>query len=72
MLRRISDLEPEGAKDLREAIAHADQRSRRQPVMMIEILPTRKATSTGWKTELDLIAKLGMQNYLQSQIKVTD
>ncbi|ECB3279137.1 bacterioferritin, partial [Salmonella enterica subsp. enterica serovar Bovismorbificans] len=22
--------------------------------------------------ELDLIAKLGMQNYLQSQIKVTD
>ena len=32
----------------------------------------KKVISTGSKLELDLIGKIGLQNYLQSQIKVKD
>ncbi|ECG0890837.1 bacterioferritin [Salmonella enterica subsp. enterica] len=63
----------EGAKDLREAIAYADSvHDYVSRDMMIEILADEEGHIDWLETELDLIAKLGMQNYLQSQIKVTD
>ena len=56
MLRSDLRLELEGAKDLREAIAYAD---------------SDEEGHIDWlETELDLISKIGLQNYLQSQIKV--
>lgn len=61
------------AQDLREAIAYADSvHDYVSRDMMIEILADEEGHIDWLETELDLIAKLGMQNYLQSQIKVTD
>ncbi|EGT8925548.1 bacterioferritin [Salmonella enterica] len=73
MLRSDLRLELEGAKDLREAIAYADSvHDYVSRDTMIEILADEEGHIDWLETELDLIAKLGMQNYLQSQIKVTD
>lgn len=70
MLRSDLALELEGAKDLREAIAYADSVfdyvSRD---MMIEILADEEGHIDWLETELDLIDKLGIQNYLQAQIR---
>ena len=70
MLRSDLRLELEGAKDLREAIAYADSVfdyvSRD---MMIEILADEEGHIDWLETELDLIDKLGIQNYLQAQIR---
>lgn len=70
MLRSDLALEMEGAKDLREAIAWADKIfdyvSRD---MMIEILADEEQHIDWLETELDLIQKMGMQNYLQAQIR---
>jgi len=63
-------LELEGAKDLREAIAYADSvfdyASRD---MMIKILTEEEHHIDWLETELDLIQKMGIQNYLQAQIR---
>ncbi len=69
MLESDLRLELEGAKDLREAIAYADSvHDYVSRDMMIDIfLPMKKVRSTGSKTELDLIGKIGLQNYLQLQ-----
>ncbi|MBP2168595.1 bacterioferritin [Erwinia toletana] len=63
-------LELEGAKDLREAIAYADKvHDYVSRDMMIEILADEEHHIDFLETELDLIVKIGVQNYLQSQIK---
>ncbi|HKM98495.1 MAG TPA: bacterioferritin [Buttiauxella sp.] len=70
MLQSDLRLELEGAKDLREAIAYADSvfdyASRD---MMIKILTEEEHHIDWLETELDLIQKLGIQNYLQAQIR---
>ncbi|MBV4368288.1 bacterioferritin [Erwinia phyllosphaerae] len=71
MLRSDLQLELEGAKDLREAIAYADKvYDYVSRDMMIVILEDEEHHIDFLETELDLIAKIGVQNYLQSQIKV--
>lgn len=70
MLRSDLTLELEGASDLREAIAYADKIfdyvSRD---MMIEILADEEHHIDWLETELELIQKMGIQNYLQAQIR---
>ena len=63
-------LELEGAKDLREAIAYADKvHDYVSRDMMIEILSEEEHHIDWLDTELDLVQKLGLQNYLQAQLK---
>jgi bacterioferritin len=63
-------LELEGAKDLREAIAYADKvHDYVSRDMMIEILAEEEHHIDWLETELELIQKMGIQNYLQAQIK---
>ncbi|NIY49985.1 bacterioferritin [Cedecea colo] len=70
MLRSDLNLEMEGAKDLREAISYADTiHDYVSRDMMIQILTEEEHHIDWLETELDLIAKIGLQNYLQSQIK---
>lgn len=66
-------LELEGAQNLREAIAYADSvHDYVSRDMMIEITADEEGHIDWLETELDLIGKIGLQNYLQSQIKVSD
>ncbi len=54
-----------------EAIAYADSvHDYVSRDMMIEILADEEGHIDWLETELDLIGKIGLQNYLQSQIKV--
>jgi bacterioferritin len=70
MLHSDLTLEMEGAKDLREAIAYADTiHDYVSRDMMIQILAEEEHHIDWLETELDLISKIGLQNYLQSQIK---
>lgn len=70
MLQADLALELEGAKDLREAIAYADKvYDYVSRDMMIEILAEEEGHIDWLETEIDLIQKLGLQNYLQSQLK---
>lgn len=70
MLRADLQLELEGAKDLREAIAYADKvHDYVSRDMMIEILADEENHIDWIETELDLISKMGIQNYLQAQIR---
>ncbi|EJL84084.1 bacterioferritin [Pantoea sp. BIGb0393] len=70
MLQSDLALELEGAKDLREAIAYADRvHDYVSRDMMIEILAEEEGHIDWLETELDLVQKLGLQNYLQSQLK---
>ena len=73
MLRSDLQLELEGAKDLREAIAYADKvHDYVSRDMMIEILADEEHHIDWIETELDLINKLGIKNYLQAQIRERD
>ena len=73
MLQSDLRLELEGAQNLREAIAYADSvHDYVSRDMMIEILADEEGHIDWLETELDLIGKIGLQNYLQSQIKVSD
>ncbi|MGK7287408.1 bacterioferritin [Buttiauxella agrestis] len=70
MLQSNLNLEMDGAKDLREAIAYADTiHDYVSRDMMIQILAEEEHHIDWLETELDLISKIGLQNYLQSQIK---
>ncbi|MFB4342850.1 bacterioferritin [Pantoea sp. CS_6] len=70
MLQSDLNLELEGAKDLREAIAYADKvHDYVSRDMMIAILEDEEHHIDWIETELDLISKMGIQNYLQAQIK---
>jgi len=70
MLQSDLNLEMDGAKDLREAIAYADTiHDYVSRDMMIQILAEEEHHIDWLETELDLISKIGLQNYLQSQIK---
>ncbi|MEM6051796.1 bacterioferritin [Erwinia sp. P7711] len=71
MLKSDLQLELEGARDLREAIAYADKvHDYVSRDMMITILEDEEHHIDFLETELDLISKIGIQNYLQSQIQV--
>ena len=70
MLRSDLTLELDGARDLREAIAYADTiHDYVSRDMMIEILADEEQHIDWLETELDLIQKMGIQNYLQAQIR---
>ena len=70
MLRSDLALELDGAKNLREAIGYADSvHDYVSRDMMIEILRDEEGHIDWLETELDLIQKMGLQNYLQAQIR---
>lgn len=70
MLRSDLQLEMKGASDLREAIQYAnsvhDYVSRD---MMIDILSQEEGHIDWLETELGLIDKMGLPNYLQAQLR---
>ncbi|MCL2897681.1 bacterioferritin [Brenneria tiliae] len=70
ILRSDLQLELDGAQDLREAIAYSDSvQDYVSRDLLIEILADEEGHIDWLETELDLIARLGIQNYLQSQLK---
>ncbi|MFP1744467.1 bacterioferritin [Lonsdalea quercina] len=70
ILRSDLNLELEGARDLREAINYADSvRDYVSRDLMITILSDEEEHIDWLETELDLIGRLGIQNYLQTQLK---
>lgn len=69
MLRSDLALELAGAKNLREGIAYADYiHDYVSRDLMIDILADEEEHIDWLETELDLIARLGIQNYAQAQI----
>ncbi|EFE97438.1 bacterioferritin [Serratia odorifera] len=69
MLRSDLDLELQGARDLREGIAYADSiHDYVSRDLMIEILADEEQHIDWLETELDLIQRLGIQNYAQAQV----
>ncbi len=70
MLRSDLNLELQGAQDLREGISYADNvKDYVTRDMLIEILTEEEEHIDFLETELELITRIGMQNYLQSQLK---
>ncbi|MCA7015358.1 bacterioferritin [Dickeya dadantii] len=70
MLRSDLALELDGARDLREAISYADSvRDYVSRDLMIDVLADEEEHIDWLETELELIARLGIQNYLQTQLK---
>ena len=70
MLKSDLLLELEGAKDLREGIAYADSvHDYVSRDLMITILADEEHHIDWLETELELIGRIGIQNYIQSQLK---
>lgn len=70
ILRSDLNLELDGARDLREAISYADSvRDYVSRDLMMTILSDEEEHIDWLETELDLIGRLGIQNYLQTQLK---
>jgi bacterioferritin len=70
MLRSDLNLELQGAQDLREGISYADNvRDYVTRDMLITILTDEEEHIDFLETELELITRIGVQNYLQSQLK---
>ncbi|PHM46726.1 bacterioferritin [Xenorhabdus miraniensis] len=69
MLRSDLELELRGAKDLREAIAYADSvHDYVSRDLMIEILTDEENHIDWLETQFELISRIGIQNYIQSQL----
>ncbi|PHM74774.1 bacterioferritin [Xenorhabdus kozodoii] len=69
MLKSDLELELRGAKDLREAIAYADSvHDYVSRDLMIEVLADEENHIDWLETQLELIARIGIQNYIQSQL----
>ena len=69
MLRSDLELELGGAKDLREAIAYADSiHDYVSRDLMLEILTDEEGHIDWIETQLELIERIGLQNYLQAQM----
>ena len=70
MLRSDLKLELDGAKNLREGIAYCDSvHDYVSRDLMIDILSDEEKHIDWLETELDLIQRLGIQNYLLAQVK---
>lgn len=70
MLKSDLKLEMDGAKNLREGIAYADSiHDYVSRDMLIEILAEEENHIDWLETELDLIQRMGIQNYLLAQVK---
>lgn len=70
MLRSDLKLELDGAKNLREGIAYADSvHDYVSRDLMIEVLSDEEKHIDWLETELELIQRLGIQNYLLAQVK---
>lgn len=70
MLKSDLKLELDGAKNLREGIAYADSvHDYVSRDLMIEVLSDEEKHIDWLETELDLIQRLGIQNYLLAQVK---
>src|SRR5471030_3566489 len=70
MLKSDLLLELEGAKDLREAIDYADSvHDYVSRDIMITILADEEHHIDWLETEIELIGRIGLQNYIQSQLK---
>lgn len=70
MLRSDLDLELQSTQNLRESIAYADSiRDYVSRDLMIEILTDEEEHIDSLETELGHITRIGLQNYLQFQLK---
>lgn len=70
MLNSDLKLELDGAKNLREGIAYADSvHDYVSRDLMIEVLSDEEKHIDWLETELELIQRLGIQNYLLAQVK---
>ncbi|MEQ4706408.1 bacterioferritin [Providencia huaxiensis] len=70
MLKSDLQLEIDGAKNLKEAIKYADSvHDYGSRDLMIEILADEENHIDWIETQLGLISRLGLQNYLQAQVK---
>ncbi|BET98549.1 bacterioferritin [Xenorhabdus taiwanensis] len=69
MLKSDLELELRGVKDLREAIAYADSvHDYVSRDLMIEVLADEENHIDWLETQLELIIRIGIQNYIQSQL----
>ncbi|TDB47212.1 bacterioferritin [Photorhabdus khanii] len=69
MLKSDLQLELQGAKDLREAIAYADSiHDYVSRDLMIDILDEEEEHIDWLETQFELIERMGIQNYAQAQI----
>ncbi|OKP00701.1 bacterioferritin [Xenorhabdus eapokensis] len=69
MLKSDMELELRGVKDLREAIAYADSvHDYVSRDLMIEVLTDEENHIDWLETQLELITRIGIQNYIQSQL----
>ncbi|MGV7962479.1 bacterioferritin [Photorhabdus tasmaniensis] len=69
MLKSDLQLELQGAKDLREAIAYADSiHDYVSRDLMIDVLDEEEEHIDWLETQFELIERMGIQNYTQAQI----
>ncbi|MBD2782547.1 bacterioferritin [Xenorhabdus sp. 42] len=69
MLQSDLELELRGVKDLKEAIAYADSvHDYVSRDLMIEVLSEEENHIDWLETQLELITRIGIQNYTQSQL----